>query len=179
MHWSVDMLVHRLICRCLSPRQNVWQLLRCMFTSWDKHMQVKQAMEQAQAASELATKHVDHHYRSLLQVNQRYVLGNSPSFFVNKDNVWRHAIFTSLAECASAPVSECHSLVQAHLYKPWPCSWHAPMPAPRHTRRASTVSNAVQSLDAATTPLSTCVSRGFPIHDSCLQTHVHPIVCDA
>jgi hypothetical protein len=71
--------------------------------------QVKQALQQVQAASDLATKQVDHNYRSILKTNQRYVLGAGPSFFVNKDNVWRYAVFTTLAECAAVPIPCCRS----------------------------------------------------------------------
>ena len=66
------------------------------------HPQVQQALQQAQAASDLASAHADKHYRGLLRANHQYVLGNGPSFFVNKNNVWKYAVFTTLAGCASA-----------------------------------------------------------------------------
>jgi hypothetical protein len=32
--------------------------------------------------------------------NSQYVLGSVPSFFVTKENMWKHAVFTALSESA-------------------------------------------------------------------------------
>ena len=82
--------------------------------------QVQQALQQAQAASDFASAHADKHYRGLLRANHQYVLGNGPSFFVNKENVWKYALFTTLAGCVSAPTfneccASCYACLTADL----------------------------------------------------------------
>lgn len=70
------------------------------------HPQVQQVVQQAKAASDVATAHVDHHYQGVLRKNSHYVLGSGPSFFVNKNNVWRYALFTTLAECVLLRITD-------------------------------------------------------------------------
>jgi len=65
--------------------------------------QVKGMMEQVTGATNSASGFVSQRYADLMQQNSKYVIGNSPSFYVTRENVRMHALFTTLAEYAHVP----------------------------------------------------------------------------
>eukprot|EP00892_Ulva_mutabilis_P003666 jgi/Ulvmu1/1671/UM114_0045.1 len=58
------------------------------------HPQVQGAVEQAVGVS----RSVSQRYAELLRDNSKFVIGSSPAFYVTRDNLWKHAIFTTLAD---------------------------------------------------------------------------------
>lgn len=64
------------------------------------HPQVQQAVNESQRYAQVAARHAQSGYNQVMQGNGKYVLSSHPTFGVTKHNVWRYAVFTTLAECA-------------------------------------------------------------------------------
>jgi len=62
--------------------------------------QVKGVIEQVAGATDRASTFVSQRYSDVVRENSKYVIGSTPSFYVTRDNVWKHAFYTTLAECA-------------------------------------------------------------------------------
>lgn len=61
---------------------------------------VKAVLEQATGAANNASSLVSERYTDMMRKNSKFVIGNSPSFYVTRENVRMHALYTTLAEYA-------------------------------------------------------------------------------
>lgn len=101
--------------------------------------QVKGMVEQVTGATNSATGFVSQRYADLMQKNSKFIIGNSPSFYVTKENVRMHALFTTLAEYAHVPSG------------PWVCHEHAMCRAARvkYHYRPTTVACSIPRISKA------------------------------